>query len=216
MALPVSWPNTVTVIRTLLIFVVVILAYGDIWWHGVLAAVLAVLIIVGDWLDGHLARTLNQESQLGSVLDIAADRMFESVLWIVLADLGAIPVWIPIVVISRGILTDSIRGFALRSGHSGFGRYSLHKSALGKFITGSPIMRTGYAVLKAFSFGWLLLALAAREFVNRWGGIPPSTIDLAFQVGWWSAVAAAVICLVRGIPVAIEGLSLIAREEASA
>lgn len=216
MALPVSWPNAITIVRTFLIFVVVILAYGDIWWHGVLAALVAILIIVGDWLDGHLARKLNQESPLGSVLDIAADRMFESVLWIVLADLGAVPVWIPIVVISRGILTDSIRGYALKSGHSGFGSHSMHKSAMGKFITGSPIMRTGYALLKAFSFGWLLLALAAREFVSRWGGLPPTTIEMAFQIGYWSAVGAAFICIVRGIPVAVEGLMLIAREEANA
>lgn len=216
MALPVSWPNTITIVRTLMIFVVVILAYGDVWWHGALAALVAILIIVGDWLDGHLARKLHQESPLGSVLDIAADRMFESVMWIVLADLGAVPVWIPIVVISRGILTDSIRGYALKSGHSGFGSHSLHKSTLGKFITGSPVMRTGYALLKAFSFGWLFLALAAREFVSRWGGLPPATIDMAFQLGYWSSVTAAVICLVRGIPVAVEGLTLIAREEPGA
>jgi len=114
MAARLSLPNLVTMVRAALIFGVVLAAYGDNWWTSAVAGVLALLIIAGDWLDGHLARRLNQSSALGSVLDVAADRMLETVLWIVLADLDVIPVWIPIVVISRGILTDTIRGYALR------------------------------------------------------------------------------------------------------
>ena len=207
------WPNLVTIVRTLLIFAVVVLAYGQDWWSRALAALVALAIIVGDWLDGHLARRLDLSSTLGSVLDVAADRMIEAVLWIVLSDLGAIPVWIPIVVIARGILTDTIRGYALRFGYSGFGQHTLHRSRLGKFITGSPVMRSGYAVLKAFSFGWLFLALAARELSADMHFISPGLLDLAFQIGRSAAIAAAIICVIRGIPVVIEGISLITEED---
>jgi CDP-diacylglycerol--glycerol-3-phosphate 3-phosphatidyltransferase len=213
MGLALSWPNFVTVFRAGLIVVVVLLAYGHDWWSFAMAAAVALLIIVGDWLDGHLARKLNQSSTLGSVLDIAADRMAEAVLWIVLADLQTIPVWIPIVVISRGILTDTIRGYALRFGYSGFGQESMQQTRLGKFITGSPVMRSGYAVLKAFSFTWLFLCLAARELAPHVDFIPQTLLTVAFQVGRGAAIAAAAICLIRGVPVVIEGLDLIAREE---
>ncbi len=212
----VSWPNIVTVSRMLLVFVVVMLAYGRTVWEGLLAALIAILIIVGDWLDGHLARKLDQSSALGSVLDIAADRILETVMWIVLADLKLIPIWIPIVVISRGIVTDSIRGYVIQFGYSGFGKNTLQQSALGRFITGSPIMRTGYALLKAFSFGWLLLLAALSEFLVRWPLFEVSWLHLALKVGYWAAVAAAVICVVRGIPVVIEGIGLINRESANA
>lgn len=209
-----SWPNVITVVRTGLVVVVVFLAYGHDAGSRVAAALVALLIIVGDWLDGHLARRLNQSSTLGSLLDVAADRMAESVLWIVLADLRAIPVWIPIVVISRGIFTDTLRGYALQFGYAGFGSHSLHQSRLGKFITGSAWMRTGYAALKAFCFSWLFLALAAEKLAPDVQFISQEFLAGAFAVGRAAAVAAAVVCVVRGVPVLVEGWALVRREHA--
>ena len=207
-----NWANLVTVTRMGLIFVVVLLAYGQTMWDRLLAAVIAVLIIAGDWLDGHLARKLDQVTPLGSVLDIAADRILENVMWIILADLNLIPVWIPIVVISRGILTDSIRSYALSFGYSGFGKNSLQQTLLGKFLTGSPIMRTGYAIVKAFSFGWLLLFAALDGFLRKWPLFEIAWLELALEIGYFAAILSAVICIVRGIPVVVEGVGLIRRE----
>lgn len=211
-----SWPNAVTIFRLFLVFVVVILAYGHTIWQGLLAAAIAVLIVVGDWLDGYLARKLDQATTLGSILDIAADRILESVLWILLADLDLVPVAIPIIVIARGILTDTIRGYVLRFGYSGFGEKTLQQSRLGKFLTGSSFMRTGYAILKAFTFGWLLLLEALREVLMRWPLFTAGWLDTAFQIGWWASVAAAVVCILRGVPVVIEGIALIKREDPDA
>jgi len=209
-----NWPNVVTVTRMGLVFVVVLLAYGQTTFDMVIAGLLAVLIIIGDWLDGHLARKLDQSTKLGSVLDIAADRMLEAVLWILLADLNLIPVWIPIIVIARGIVTDSIRGYVLQFGFSGFGKSSMQKTMIGRFLTGSPIMRTGYALLKAFSFGWLLFFEGMREVLIRWPLFDASFIPTALTVGYWTSVTAAIICIARGIPVVVEGIGLISQEDA--
>jgi CDP-diacylglycerol--glycerol-3-phosphate 3-phosphatidyltransferase len=200
----------------LLVFVVVMLAYGSTAWDRLLAAVIAVLIIIGDWLDGHLARRLDQSSALGSVLDVAADRILETVMWIILADLKLVPVWIPVVVISRGILTDGIRGYVLQFGYSGFGKHTLQQSHVGRFLTGSPVMRTGYAVLKAFAFGWLLLLAALSKVLERWPLFEAEWLENALKVGYWAAVLAAVVCIVRGIPVVFEGIALIRKEEVQA
>ena len=210
-----NWPNVVTMVRTGLVVVVVFLAYGHDVASRVAAALVTLLIIVGDWLDGHLARRLKQSSTLGSLLDVAADRMAESVIWIVLADLRAIPVWIPIVVISRGILTDTLRGYALQYGYSGFGSHSLQQSRLGKFITGSAWMRTGYAVLKAFTFSWLFLALAAQRLAPEVDFISNELLATAFAIGRAAAVAAAAVCLIRGAPVLVEGWALVQREKSA-
>ena len=212
MVTPITWPNLVTVTRLALVFVLVMLAYDLSMWSRLFAAGLAVLIILGDWLDGHLARKLNQSTTLGSVLDMAADRIIECVLWIILADLRLIPVWIPVVVISRGILTDTIRGYALRYGYSGFDEHSMMRSRIGKFLTGSPLMRTPYAVLKAFTFGLLLLFAVLDEVLLRWPIFSPSWVDVGLEVGYWTAVLSAIVCMVRGIPVVIEGLHLIRQE----
>jgi CDP-diacylglycerol--glycerol-3-phosphate 3-phosphatidyltransferase len=181
-------------------------------WSRLFAAGLAVSIILGDWLDGYLARKLNQSTTLGSVLDMAADRIIECVLWIILADLRLIPVWIPVVVISRGILTDTIRSYALRYGYAGFDEHSMMKSRIGIFLTGSPLMRTPYAVLKAFTFGLLLLFAVMDEVLLHWSIFSPSWVAVGLNVGYWTAVLSVVVCMARGIPVVIEGLHLIRQE----
>ncbi len=210
-----SLPNIVTVSRIGLLFVLVMLVYGDSVWARLVAALFAVLVIVGDWLDGHLARRLKQATALGSVLDIAADRIIENVMWIILADINLVPVWIPVVFISRGILTDSIRNYTLRFGYSGFGEQSMMKSTIGKFLTGSPLMRTPFAVLKAFTFGWLLLLAVAGEIHYVQRTFSPELLATGLRIGYWTAVASAVMSIARGIPVIIEGIALINRMDNS-
>lgn len=200
-----TWPNRVTLLRIGLLFVLVVLIYNYHFWVRLLAAGLSILIIIMDWLDGYLARKLDEKTLLGSLLDIAGDRIVEVVLWICLADLRLVPIWIPIVVISRGILTDTIRGYVLRYGYTAFGQKTMMRTKIGQFLTGSPVMRTSYAVLKAMSFSLLLLASAFR----RVGILPQEWVTDALTAGFWVAIVTAVICLVRGLPVIIEGTVLI-------
>ena len=53
-----------------------------------------------DTVDGVVARKTGKTSLFGGVLDIAADRTYELVLWLCFADLGLIPVVIPLIVIA--------------------------------------------------------------------------------------------------------------------
>ena len=189
------------------------LIYYENLWARLFAAGLAILVVVMDWLDGYLARRLNESTVLGSVLDIAGDRMIESVLWIVLADLRLVPVWIPIVVISRSILTDSIRGYVLRFGYTAFGKKTMMKTKLGKFLTGAPLMRTSYAILKAFTFSWLLVFSVFNKFLVKFPLEKQSLVDLGLHIGYWTAIVTAVVCLARGLPVIFEGIYLIQQSE---
>jgi len=208
-----TWPNRVTLLRIALLFVLAFLVYHQKIWARLLAAGLAVLIIVMDWLDGYLARRLEEATVLGSVLDIAGDRIVESVLWICLADLRLVPVWIPVVVISRDILTDSIRGYVLRFGYTAFGKRTLQRTPVGRFLTGSAFMRTSYAALKAVTFGLLLLVSALQKLAPRVHVLRAGFLSTGLAVGYWMAVAAAVMCLVRGVPVIVEGTRLIHESE---
>lgn len=208
-----TWPNRITLMRIGLLFVLVFLIYNDRIWARLFAAFLAVIVIVMDWLDGFLARKLEESTALGSVLDIAGDRVVECVLWICLADLRLIGVWIPIVVISRDIFTDSIRNYVLKFGYSGFGDKTMMKGRLGRFLTGSPLMRTSYAILKATTFALLLLLSGLEKMNAHYFGLPPQWISAGLRVGFWFSVLTAIICLLRGIPVIIEGVRLINEKE---
>lgn len=200
-----SWANRVTIARIGLVFWLVFLVYDSNLWARLLAALLAIVVIVGDWLDGYLARRLHESTQLGSVLDIAGDRIIETVLWIVLADLELVPVWIPIAVTSRAILTDSIRNYLLKFGFTAFGETTMMRSALGRFLTGSPIMRTGYAILKAFTFSWLLLISACDRLWHELPFLTERFISTSYLVGYIAAIVTAVVCIARGIPPIVEG-----------
>jgi CDP-diacylglycerol---glycerol-3-phosphate 3-phosphatidyltransferase len=208
-----TWPNRVTLLRIGLLFVLVFFIYDQGIWSRVFAALLTILVIVMDWLDGFLARKLAESTAIGSVLDVAGDRVVECVLWICLADLGLIGVWIPILVISRDIFTDSIRNYVMKYGYSGFGEKSMMRSRIGRFLTGAPIMRTSYAIAKAVTFAVLLLASGLEKISHHWPHISSQWGDIGLKIGSTVAIFTAVLCLVRGIPVIIEGTILIQQKE---
>jgi len=159
------------------------------------------LLLIGlllDTVDGMVARKTHQTSLFGSVLDIAADRTYELVLWVVFADLRLIPVAIPIIVIARTTLTDAFRGIGVGQGTAPFAQ---HRTPLGRFLVGSTIMRTGYAVTKVLTFCGLALV---QSFAGFGAGSTLASIAApmsgVLQVVAWVAVG---FCVLRGLPVII-------------
>ena len=179
-----SVPNAITTIRIMMLFAVVFFLYTNLEsWKAVAIGFLVTMLLM-DKLDGYLARKLDQATKFGSVFDIAGDRIIEVVLWIVFAHLQLIPVWVPIVILTRGILTDSIRHHALSKGKTPFGKESMMRSRLSEFIVGSDLMRA-VACVKIPTFVLLILSTTYPEllgvsliltyvsvFVNLVRGIP--------------------------------------------
>jgi len=167
-----------------------------------LAGVVLLLIGLGlDTVDGMVARRTGQTTMFGSVLDIAADRTYELVLWAVFADLGLISVVIPLVVIARTTLTDAFRSIGISQGVAPFDQ---HKSKLGRFMVGSPFMRTGYSVTKIVTFTALTLAqaLAGYPVESTLGGYAAPLLRAGQAVAW----VALGFCVFRGLPVVIANL----------
>lgn len=188
--------NWITVSRFPLLLVYVLTLYlAPPGWR--LAAVL--LLFVGlmlDTVDGMVARRRSETSLMGSVLDIAADRTYELVLWVCFSDLRLIPAAIPLIVIARTTLTDAIRSIGVAQGKPPFAQ---HRSRLGRFLVASGWMRSGYSISKIVAF----LALAASEAS---AGFPAGTFvlrlaapmhDVALVIAW----IAVAMCVLRGLPV---------------
>ena len=93
--------NIITLLRFPFLFVYIALLYTHnptvVFW----CTPLIVLITLMDTFDGLIARARGEVSLLGSTLDIAVDRAFEIILWVVYAHLGLIPILIPIIVITN-------------------------------------------------------------------------------------------------------------------
>lgn len=96
-------PNLVTVLRFLLIVpvVVVLLQGGEGDW---LPVVLLGVWASTDWIDGQLARRLDQVSVIGAKLDPFVDRLGTAVIAVTLAVIGALPWWMLAVLIAFDLL----------------------------------------------------------------------------------------------------------------
>jgi CDP-diacylglycerol--glycerol-3-phosphate 3-phosphatidyltransferase len=195
--------NLITVLRFPLLVVVVLLLYFGGTAGQLIDAFLIVVLILMDSLDGIVARRRHEQTLIGSALDIAADRAVEIVLWVTYTHLGLIPVVIPLTVIIRGALTDSIRNIALQYGKSA---HSMMQSSWGRWLVASSPMRTGYAVVKAVAFTLLALALGLKSGGHAaWHGV--------WIVGSVFSWVSLVMCVLRGLPVIIEAPALFQSSE---
>ena len=196
--------NTITISRFPLLLVIILLLYSASPVARLISVILLILLILMDTADGMVARHRHEESVLGSVLDIMADRSVELVLWVVYAHLGLVPVAIPIIFVLRGTIVDSLRSLHVGDGTAPF--KSLRTSA-GKWLVASPAMRSTYGAVKLISFAGLALthALGAYAEVGKASMGSAQLAGTIFAVTSWISVA---FCLVRGIPVVLEALLL--------
>ena len=77
-----------------------------------ICGILFLIASLTDYLDGHLARKYNMVTDLGKVMDAIADKLLVNGVLIVLACEGFISVIVPVVIVSRDIIVDSIKMIA--------------------------------------------------------------------------------------------------------
>jgi CDP-diacylglycerol---glycerol-3-phosphate 3-phosphatidyltransferase len=189
--------NLVSLIRTLLGLLVISLLFIQTQSVYILCFMLTIIVIAMDALDGYLARKLNESSKMGAVIDILGDRIVEQVYWVSFLALGWLPLWVPLVVITRGIVVDGLRSMALEQGFTAFGSSSMQQSRLGWLLVSSNFSRTTYAVAKAAAFAFLIL-----------GHTPGFELGVKANItliGLGSTYISVAFCVIRGLPVLIEG-----------
>jgi len=109
-----TWPNALSALRLLLVPVFLWLILID---QNLLAFAVLAFSSFTDWLDGFLARKLNQMSRLGQLLDPAADRLFIFASLIGLAMTEKVPWWLVIAVVGRDVLLFFTLPFLAQVGH---------------------------------------------------------------------------------------------------
>lgn len=120
--------------------------------RGIVAPVLIVVVVAMDGLDGYVARKTGVSDAIGGVMDITADRIVEHVFWIYFAVAGLIPLWVPLVIVTRSFLVDAVRGLAAARGRTAFGPASMMTSPAARFLVSSRFMRNLYGVAKVSPF----------------------------------------------------------------
>jgi phosphatidylglycerophosphate synthase len=203
-------PNKVTALRVAVGFAAVSL-FGRGAWANLTAVGLTVAAIALDALDGHIARKQKMATPMGAQLDILGDRMIENVYFTYFAVVGMVSLWLPVLFFARGAATDFLRGLAMKAGHSSWGSNAMLQTWWGRALVASRWSRGLYAAMKCLCFCYLGLELAlTRGPVALVGGLAADVHEMiricAHVLTWMTAG----FCLVRGLPVLVEGWKYVA------
>ena len=201
--------NLLTILRMILAVIAIEFIFSGRPDLVIASVFLTLIVIILDGLDGVVARALNEQSKFGSIFDILGDRVVENLYWIAFAVIGWVGVWVPMVVVARGILTDGLRSIALAQGFTAFGSSTMMQNKFFHFLTASRFSRALYGFAKTVVFIMLIVAnIPNMEYFNGmtvnsflfYTDIQPCLIKIA-DILVYITVA---MCIIRGIPVIIE------------
>ena len=146
-------PNILTIGRIIIVPFFVIAFFLPGFYGDIIALILFIIASFTDFLDGMLARMMEQESKLGELLDPIADKIIVAAALILLVMNGTIKnyeVIAAIIILTREILVSGLREFLAK------GRIKLPVSNLSKLKT----------VLQMVSIGLLLSGETGNKIIN--------------------------------------------------
>ncbi len=162
--MPLNLPNSLTWLRILLIPMFVAVFYLPDGWVperaiNLTATALFALAAITDWLDGWLARRMNQMSAFGAFLDPVADKLMVAAALIVLVDLGRASVDVALIIIGREIAISALREWMAKIGCSS----KVAVSFIGKLKTTAQMVAILLLLYHDPILGW-----QGTPIVGRW------------------------------------------------
>jgi cardiolipin synthase len=134
-------PNMVSALRLLGVPLFLWLVLGP--EADVLALLLLMFAGFTDWLDGYLARRLNQASKLGEILDPVADRLYILAVVVGLAVRDIIPWWVALILPARDAFLWCLVPFLRTRGYSALPVHFLGKAATFNLLYAFPLLFVG-------------------------------------------------------------------------
>jgi CDP-diacylglycerol--glycerol-3-phosphate 3-phosphatidyltransferase/cardiolipin synthase len=121
--IPLNIPNLITLSRIILIPLLIGLYYlPDAWLsehsRNVTATLVFIFAGITDWLDGYLARRLNQMSAFGAFLDPVADKLIVAAALVVLLYLNRVDMLVALIIIGREIGISALREWMAKVGQA--------------------------------------------------------------------------------------------------
>ncbi len=155
-------PNTLTAIRIVFIPIFILCFYLPFDNAQTTCAIIFAFVAFTDWLDGYLARKLNQQTAFGAFLDPVADKlMVVSALTLITAHYASVLITIAAtILIGREILISALREWMASLGK----RAQVKVSEIGKWKTMAQLMAlTG---LLAANDGWVHIAALGLLYLS--------------------------------------------------
>jgi len=146
-------PTLLTWARIVAIPLVVGVFYLDIpkASQNLVATVMFVVFALTDWLDGYLARRLNQTSSFGAFLDPVADKILVCASLLVLVHLNRVDVFVALIIVGREIAISALREWMAQIGAS----KSVAVHMLGKLKTTAQMVAIPFLLFDGLLLGFV-------------------------------------------------------------
>jgi CDP-diacylglycerol--glycerol-3-phosphate 3-phosphatidyltransferase len=180
-----NWANRVTLARIAFIPLVSAALLVNLYdWSPWFSAALFIVIAATDAVDGYLARSRNEVTTFGKFLDPLADKLLVTAALVALVELGSLPAWVVIIILSREFIVSGLRMVAIAEG------VVIAAANLGKLKTVFQMIAiVAFILLDAPS----IQALSAQTV----GGI--NAYDALFWLSWTLMGIALVLTVVSGV-----------------
>lgn len=164
-------PNALSFVRILLVPLFLWLVLGP--EHDELAMLVLMFSGLTDYLDGKLARTLNQTTKIGAILDPVADRLYILAVVFGLGMREIIPWWLAIILPLRDVFLFGLVPFLRTRGYSSLPVHFLGKAATAGLLYAFPLLLLGdgegTVADLATVFGWAFTVWGVALY--WWAGI---------------------------------------------
>jgi len=159
-------PNILTFIRILSVPVIVLILLIRYEGNELIIFIIFILAAVTDSLDGYLARKRRQITVFGKLLDPLADKLLIVSVFICFVELGLVPAWMVVIIVSREIAVTGFRALASSRG------INISASVLGKVKMNSETIT-------------IALLLLGERYLGKLYSIP--------QIGLYLVIVTAVV-----------------------
>lgn len=179
-----NWANFATISRVLLIPVVIYCYHLDTQFSHWLAAILFAIASLTDWLDGYLARKLDQTSEFGAFLDPVADKLLVAVMMIMLVSVYPALLLAAGIIIAREMLVSALREWMASKGKrdkvavafSGKIKTTVQMLAIITLLLANPalpewVLMLGYALI--YLAAVLSISSMWQYFRGAWSDLQP-------------------------------------------
>jgi CDP-diacylglycerol--glycerol-3-phosphate 3-phosphatidyltransferase len=167
-----NWPNKITLIRIFLVPILLVLLMSPHGWYPIIAATIFVIAAFTDWLDGHLARTTNQITRLGQLLDPIADKLLVTAALVSLVGRQQVPAWMVVIILCRELTITGLRALAADRGiiiaAEVYGKYKMVFLIIGTLLLMLNVPLLYVPGMVALYIGMLLGVISGMDYLRKY------------------------------------------------
>jgi CDP-diacylglycerol--glycerol-3-phosphate 3-phosphatidyltransferase len=167
-----NWPNKITLIRIFLVPILLVFLMSPHGWYPMIAATIFVIAAFTDWLDGHLARSTNQITRLGQLLDPIADKLLVTSALVSLVGRQVVPAWLVAIILCRELGITGLRALAADShiiiAADVCGKYKMVFLIIGSLLLMLDQPRLNLAGMIALYIGMILSVISGVDYLRKY------------------------------------------------